>query len=182
MHGEDFKEWCHHFSIELVPIMPKWPAANGLCEVFNKILKKILQISNTSNSNLKQEMNALLRNYRSTPHCSTGVAPASLVFVSPNLSRVPCLIVPLSKNANKLTKRAKYSDSMVKRYADKKRRARYHPFKVGQRVFLQKFINQKMYDKSECRFESDAYTIEAIKGAMVTIVSRVSGWLGMLHF
>jgi hypothetical protein len=60
-NGEEFKVGCQHFGIEHVPIMAKWPAANGMCVVFNKNLKKIIQISKVSNSNWKEERYAFLR-------------------------------------------------------------------------------------------------------------------------
>jgi transposase InsO family protein len=175
-NGEEFRDWCKQFGIQHVPIMPKWPAANGMCEVFNKNLKKIIQISKSSNLNWRSELNTFLRNYRSTPHSSTGVSPASLVYISSNLSRVPCLETPLKGLAARRIKQAcksdKKSKERVKQYADKRRKAKFHQFKVGQRVLLQKFINQKVYDKSESRFERCSYKIEAIKGAMVTIVDE----------
>jgi len=147
-----------------------------MCEVFNRYLKKIIQISKTANSDWKGELNAFLRSYRSTAHSSTGVSPASLIFISPNLCRLPSLDVPLEGIAAKRCKLARESDSRakarVKRYADKRRKARYHDFKIGQKVLLQKFINQKVFDKSETKFESSSFTVEAIKGAMVTNVNE----------
>ena len=45
-----------------------------------RTLKKVLRISHTEHVSFKQLLNRCLRNYRATPHPSTGEAPAKLMF------------------------------------------------------------------------------------------------------
>ena len=45
-----------------------------------KSLLKVLKIAEAEKKNLKVEMRKFLTAYRTTPHSSTGVSPAKLVF------------------------------------------------------------------------------------------------------
>ena len=56
------------------------PEANRLAENFMKNLKKVWHIALQENKNPQQEMNKFLRQYRATPHCTTGKAPAVILF------------------------------------------------------------------------------------------------------
>ena len=67
-------------SIRHRKITPLWPAANAQVERFNETLEKNIQISNVEGKNWRSELFVFLMNYRNTPHCSTGVSPASLMI------------------------------------------------------------------------------------------------------
>ena len=56
------------------------PQANGEAERFMKPLTKISQTAKIENKNWKSEVYKFLFAYRSTPHSSTKVAPAELMF------------------------------------------------------------------------------------------------------
>ena len=59
---------------------PLWPQANGEVARQNRSLLKVLQIAQAEKKNLKEEVRKLLKAYRTTPHSSTGVSPAKLLF------------------------------------------------------------------------------------------------------
>ena len=88
-NGVEFADFCKHFGVKHHKITPLWPQANGLSENFMKNIKKVVANSFFNGTNYKAELNRFLRSYRSTPHSSTGVAPATLLFREPNLCRLP---------------------------------------------------------------------------------------------
>jgi hypothetical protein len=54
-----------------------------------KNIHKIVKNARNGNRSWRQELNSFLRNYRTTPHSSTGVAPNDLIFRHPNSSKLP---------------------------------------------------------------------------------------------
>jgi hypothetical protein len=61
-------------------ITPAWPKANSESERFMRTLNKTLRAAHLENKNWQQELFLFLRNYRATPHSTTGVSPAELLF------------------------------------------------------------------------------------------------------
>jgi hypothetical protein len=59
---------------------PLWPRANGEVERFVKTLKKYINAVKTEGKNWRKEIQVFLRNYRTTPHTTTGVAPSVLLM------------------------------------------------------------------------------------------------------
>ena len=63
-------------------VTPLWPRANGEVERFVKTLKKCVKAAKSDGKNWRKEMQAFLRNYCTSPHATTGVAPSTL-FLKP---------------------------------------------------------------------------------------------------
>ncbi len=59
-------------------ITPLHPQANGLVENFNRMINKVVRIASIERKCWKQELFKFLRNYRATPHTTTGKRPANL--------------------------------------------------------------------------------------------------------
>ena len=57
-----------------------WPQANGEKERQNRSILRRLRIAQAEGRNRKSEMDNFLMMYRSTPHFTTGVSPAELLF------------------------------------------------------------------------------------------------------
>ncbi|CAB3993646.1 Transposon Ty3-I Gag-Pol poly, partial [Paramuricea clavata] len=55
-------------------ITPYWPRANGEVERFMRTVKKIVKIALTQQKPWREELTNFLRNFRATPHSSTGKA------------------------------------------------------------------------------------------------------------
>lgn len=83
--GQEFEEFCSVNGIKHVRTTPKWPQANEKMENFNRNLKRLIQKSFVSKSDLRADLNCFLRAYRSSPHGSTKVAPADLMFIASKL-------------------------------------------------------------------------------------------------
>ena len=126
--GEEFNKFCNDYGISHRKVTPVWPQANGQVEVFNRNLKRIIQKSFVNGSDWRTELNSFLRSYRNVPHSSTKIAPADLIFVNSNSSKLPNLVK--SNPSNDLVNKARTNDikakQQMKGYADAKRGAREH--------------------------------------------------------
>ena len=66
--------------IEQTKGIPYWPPSNGEVERHNETLLKILRIAKIEKANFKREMENFILAYRSTPHSTTGMSPAEMLF------------------------------------------------------------------------------------------------------
>ena len=64
-------------------------ACDGEAERMMKTLKKVFRISRFAHRSFDQELQKFLRNYRATPHSTTGEAPATLLFNRQMRVRLP---------------------------------------------------------------------------------------------
>ena len=62
---------------------------NGEVERFVKTLKKCIKATKAEGRNWRKELQAILRNYRTTPRTTTGVAPAALLLKPPVRNKLP---------------------------------------------------------------------------------------------
>ena len=80
--------------------------ANAEAEQFMRVLKKLYQISKLTGSNFKQEVYRFLRAYRATPHCTTKIAPADLMYPGRKFRpRLPIGVIPRAHNFEELFQR-----------------------------------------------------------------------------
>ena len=77
---EKFEEFLSKNGIAHRKSPPLWPQANGEVERQNRTLLKVLKIAQVEGKRWKDELNKFLLAYRTTPHCTTGMTPASLMF------------------------------------------------------------------------------------------------------
>ena len=68
-----------------------WPQANGEIERQNRSILKRLRIAQAEGRNWKSEIDNFLVIYRSTPHSTTGVSPAQLLFGTLIRTKLPHL-------------------------------------------------------------------------------------------
>jgi hypothetical protein len=88
-NGNKFKEFSEYLGLRHRKITPLLPQANGQCESFMKNLGKVIRGAITERREWKGELNKFLRNYRSVPHSTTGIAPSVLMFNRNKTSRLP---------------------------------------------------------------------------------------------
>ena len=86
-NGADFKNFAETLGFRHRKITPLWPCLNGVVERFMQTIKMI----NTATTEGKswKELCKLLRNYRTTPHSSTGKAPATAMFNRTMRTKLP---------------------------------------------------------------------------------------------
>ena len=70
-------------------VTPFWPQANGEVEIQSRALLKRIQIARGENKNWKDEPNVYLLMYRTTPHSTTCISPAELMFNRKIRSKLP---------------------------------------------------------------------------------------------
>ena len=71
---------CKQFGIEKIQTTPYHPQSDGALERFHACLKGMLKRSGGELTDWDRHLKYLLFAYRSTPHCTTGYAPFTLLF------------------------------------------------------------------------------------------------------
>jgi transposase InsO family protein len=86
-NGDEYARYLKAVGIQAKFSTPYWPQGNATVERFMRPLGKALKTATLGNKNWtvegrpwKQELNRFLLQYRTTPHCTTGVAPSELLF------------------------------------------------------------------------------------------------------
>ena len=142
---------------------------NGCAENFMKNLGKIIQASNTMNNDFREELQKFLRSYRSTPHTSTNVAPADLIFRSSNLVRLPRM-KKVDQEEKEVKARAsdKKSKEKMKEYGDARRRACDAGLQVGDSVLLTRSLNVKVRNKGRSFYLPEPCTVIKVSKSVIT--------------
>ena len=83
-NGEEFAKFASVLGFRHRKVTPLWPSANGEVERFVKTLKKCIKAAKAEGRNWRKELQAILRNYR-----TTGVAPAVLLLKRPVRNKLP---------------------------------------------------------------------------------------------
>ena len=127
---------------------------------------KVVKTANIEQKSWKQELNAFLRNYRSTPHTSTGIAPAEVVFGREIRIKLPDRVISAKPTQihTKLKQNDEKSKAKMKEYADKKRHAHSRAPQPGDKVLVQ----QMKKNKVTAPYNHRPYTVETVKGSMIT--------------
>ena len=120
-NSDMFSDYCKFMGIEYHTITPLHPRANGLVENFNRMINKVIRTSAIERKCWKQELFKFLRNYRATPHVTTGKCPADILFQSRTYRvRLPELST-FQKDDKEIRERDAKKKSQAKQYADRKR-------------------------------------------------------------
>ena len=164
--SNEFKQFAQYLGFKHRLITPYWPQANGLAEVFMKIINKVVQTAKIEGKPWKLALLKFLRNYRSTPHATTGKAPSVLMFRNGKTSR---LISNSDFQKERVDQEAISKDKIHKeqicKLANKRLHAREMTLKIGDWVL----VRQIQTNKSMSKFEPVPYCIIEIKGNMVTV-------------
>jgi hypothetical protein len=106
--SKEIKKFMDDNGIQHKTITPLWPQANE-SETFMKPLMKAIRTAHLQKQNWRRTMQEFLLNYRATPHTTTQVAPATLMFGRNTRTRLPqtnhgllLLLKNLLRNVNKL--------------------------------------------------------------------------------
>jgi hypothetical protein len=131
-----------------------------------KNLAKVIRSAIIEHKSWEEELIKFLRNYRETPHPTTGVAPASLILRNPNTSTLP---KPNQFKPNQLdkaaTERNNANKAKTKTYADSKLNTQTRELMVGDKVLYR----WEKSGKTSSRFDPEPYVVKAIKGTMVSV-------------
>ena len=87
--SEEFESFLKVNDIEHRTSTPLWPQANGEVERQNTTLLKAIRIAQAEGRDWKKELLKFLLAYRSTPHTTTGVTLAKLLFGREIRTKIP---------------------------------------------------------------------------------------------
>ena len=160
--SDEFKTFCENLGVEHIKGIPYWPPSNGEVENHNKTLLKIVRIAKIEKRDVRPEVENFLFAYRTTPHCTTGMSPAELLFKwklwtkLPSAAQIPefdSVISPSESRLNEMRATDMMNKQRNKRYTDTKRRAQVLDVEPGDQVLLKKSpetfqINSNVWDQS----------------------------------
>ncbi|KXJ24314.1 Uncharacterized protein K02A2.6 [Exaiptasia diaphana] len=160
--GKEFKEFAQTLGFIHRKVTPLWPRANGEVE-----LKKAILAARTEGKPWKTELCKLLRNYRSTPHSTTGIAPSTVLFNRPMRNKLPSISQPTSGTSN-IAQADQRAKEKMKVYADSKIYVKPSNISVGDTVLVKGDPSAK---KSQSPYKPEPFTVTERKGSMVTAKS-----------
>ncbi|XP_061176109.1 uncharacterized protein K02A2.6-like [Saccostrea echinata] len=140
-----FKDYLTDNCIKHRAVTPLHPSANGEVERQNRSLMKRIRIAQAESKNWKTEVRKYLFAYRTTPHNTTGVPPAELMFRRKLRTKL-LQVENLQENVYDEGVRDKdvYSKYKNKLYIDKKRGAVDCDLEPGDSVLMKKAVKDKM--------------------------------------
>ena len=159
--SKDFADYLEMQGIKHRKVTPLWPQANGEVERQNRSLLKRLKISQIEKKDWKEELSDYLIMYRTTPHSTTGISPAELLFKRKIRTRLP-EIDYYDYDDLEVRDRDKESKQKSKIYTDEKRRAK-ETIKEGDRVLLR----QERENKLTPMFKSQPYEVKSKLGIVL---------------
>lgn len=166
--SHEFESFLSNRGITHITSPALWPQANGEVERQNRSLLKALKIAHVEGKPWREELSKYLFAYRVTPHATTGVTPAKLMFNRelrtklPELRRGGGIVNESTRDRDWKTK------LMGKQYSDQKRGAIDKELKPGDTVLLK---NVKTSGKLAPNFESTPYLLTRKEGKEVTVSS-----------
>ncbi len=135
-------------------------------------LTKVFQNAAVTQSDWRFELHCYLAAYRSTPHSTTKVPPAQLLFKSNSISRLEQMFDKRIFEFNDKDEIAKLRDKMrksdMKAEHDKRKKAEEPVFEVGDFV-LYRPPKGKVFCKKEPKRDCDPYRVIAINESRVTV-------------
>ena len=162
-NSEEFAKFSHYLGFTHRKITPRWPRANGEVERFMRTLKKVIRTATAECLSWKQELYRFLRNYRATPHATTGKAPATLLFAHPMRTRLP--EVPREAKDHDLRERDQQQKSRMKANAEQHMTMRSKPLKCGDKVLIKR---DGHIGKQTTPYDFRPFVIIKTKGSMIT--------------
>ena len=143
--------------------MPYWPEAKAVTKRFMKTVGKVCKCAQIDGKSWKQELYRFLRNYRATPHTSTGLPPATVLNGVPLKTELPQVCtIPDDKLLRQKDQSAK---NKMKEYAEARRNIRKSDINTGDKVLLKNVMQQ---GKLVPKFQQQPFEVIQRKGAMVT--------------
>ena len=159
--SHEYQQYIKWAGIKATQVSPEDPEANGLIENFMKVLLKIWHISKIEGKNPKQEIYKYLRQYRATPHSSTGRPPAEVLFRRTYHTRLPEFQELV--HDPQLWHQDAASKAKQKHYKDHKSNVRPHNITTSDQVLL-----LQKPTKSHSRYDQDPYTVTDVHGTQIT--------------
>jgi hypothetical protein len=160
--SKEVKDYLTAQGIHHHRVTPLWPQANGKVEGFMKPMGKAIQAAWAEGRDWQRELFAFLMNYRTTPHLSTGVAPAEMLYKRVIRSTVPSFS---QEPANTAAERVLKGKAKSKQYVDARRHTKKSTIKEGNTVL----VKQKKKNKYTTMFRPQPYKVINVRYSRVTV-------------
>ena len=161
-NSRDFAKFAEYLGFHHRKITPLWPRSNGEVERLMRTLKKTYRTAKAQGTSWKQSVYQFLRNYRATPHSTTGLAPATVLFGRPIKTRLPEILPKLADDALRTIDNA--AKSRMATNADKRAKTKKQ-ISVGDNVIVKRDGHVR---KDQTPYEPQIYTVTKKNGSMVT--------------
>jgi len=166
----EFADYLRNKGITHIKTIPASPSCNGQCENFNKVLTKVIRLAKLEQRAWRVVLEEALLNYRTTPHSTTGYAPASLMF-NRNIQGILPIVMPqpmldFDRVHAEVVRNDSNAKTIMKSYADERRHAKPHIFKKGDLVR----VIQESGNKLSTKFNPDILEIILVEGVKITAV------------
>ncbi|KAJ8050490.1 hypothetical protein HOLleu_03715 [Holothuria leucospilota] len=139
----------------------------GFSRAFYENTQKVVRKTVAEKKPWKQELNLFLRNYRATPHSSTNVPPATLLFPHPIRTRLP--EIPHMSSDSTVHTTAQTNDKKAKKRMqlnfNRKETTRKHMFGIGDLVLVR--VDGHV-GKGKTPYKPKPYKVTSVKGSMVS--------------
>ena len=162
-NGYRFKDFKNELGFHHRKITPHWPRANGEVERFMRTLNKTVEAAHCENKVWQHELFTFLRNYRATPHTTTGETPASLMFARNIATKLPEFAAK-KQNDEAVRQKDQAAKERMKGDAEKRKQHESHTFNIGDTVL----VKSERKNKLSTFYDPNPYEITAIKGSMIT--------------
>ena len=166
-NGAEFHQFSDEKGFIHRRVTPLWPESNGQAENLVKTLNKSTVTSHLDGKDWRTEIYVLLRQYRATPHPSTGRTPYSLMYgreIRNKLPSLPTTAIPEEVHAKDEAMKKKN-----KEYADRRRNTHQHNLTQGDLLL----IRQRKLNKLTLACDPEPFKIQDVKGTQI-LVERAS--------
>ena len=168
-HGDEYRRYLTALGIQAIFSTPKWPQGNAEVERFMQPLGKSLKAAKLDGRPWQQELSRFLLQYRTTPHCATGVPPCELLFNRQVRGKLPVLKTHnLVNRHNEACEKEGERQRYNKRYADGNRNVRESTIKVGDYVLWK----QERRNKRRPNFNETSHVVISRTNNTVTARSH----------
>ncbi|XP_052809259.1 uncharacterized protein LOC128237717 [Mya arenaria] len=166
-NSKELNDYLTDLNIEHRNTTPYWPQANGEVEIQNKSIMKRLRIAHVEKKNMRTELQTYLMMYRYTPHSTTGMSPAEMLFKRKIRTKIPD-ISDYRVSDHEIRDRDSERKGKGKIYGDNRRNARESDIKEGDLVL----VKQKKQDKLSTVFNSNSMSVVDKQGNSVIVESK----------
>ncbi|XP_063400348.1 uncharacterized protein K02A2.6-like [Mytilus trossulus] len=163
----EFRNFADNMGFKHRKITPLWPRANAESERFMRTIGKAIRAAQTEHRSWKQEIHTFLRNYRATPHSTTNVSPAELLFGRKINTKMQNSSI--NNQADSEVRKEDHKNKIkMKSYFEKKHSVKVPDFTVGDTVL----VKQEKKDKLSTPYNPQPLTIKNKKGSMITATNE----------
>ncbi|XP_063962067.1 uncharacterized protein LOC135155772 [Lytechinus pictus] len=167
-NGAEFNQFANYLGFNHRRVTPRWPQANGEVEIFMRTLKKVYRCAIAEHKCWKQEVYRFLRNYRATPHSTTGGPPATLLFGRPLRAHLPDVVSPQIQHDlhSSVRNRDEAKKQHMKAYDDGRGKTQTSRIAVGDMVLVRR---DGMVPKHQSPYLAQPYKVVRKRGSRITV-------------